>query len=75
MTALKGVHVLKSVMELDVGGVFWSFAFNPTVLPSYPFYKFHPIPSPHTDNFSIIKIKKISHFVQKTRCFCFAVLI
>lgn len=48
ITALQGVHVLKSVMELDVGGVVWFATFDPLVLLSYPFYKIHPTLSPQS---------------------------
>ena len=45
MTALQGVHVLKSLLGLMWGGVVWFATFDPLVLRSYPFYKFHPTQS------------------------------
>jgi hypothetical protein len=47
MTVHQGVHVLESVLGLRWGGVYWFATFGLLVLPSYPFYKFHPTPSPN----------------------------
>ena len=46
MTAQQGVHVLECLMASCGGGVLWFTTCGLLVLPSYPFYKFHPTPSP-----------------------------
>lgn len=55
MTALQGVQALASVLGVRRGGVSWFATLGLLVLPSYPFYKFHPTPTPH-NNFSHKKI-------------------
>jgi hypothetical protein len=45
MTSLQGGACVGIGAGLDVGGVFCFSTVSLFVLPSYPFYKFHPTPS------------------------------